>query len=324
MSGLSHLHSLNIVHRDLKPRNILISLPNSLGRVRAVISDFGLCKKLPAGRHSFSLRSGIPGTEGWIAPETYAVDVFSAGCVFYYVISRGQHPFGDTIRRQANILSGAYTLDHFMEDSYEDVIAEHLIMQMISSKPQERPSTSCVLKHPFFWSREKQLQFFQDVSDRIEKEPAEGLIVNRLESGARTVVRTNWRMHISIPLQTETSLPRAAIGRSGYTRGGSRPVCSVLYFPVPTPTSPHTQRHADLCPREAFAPLLLPGDQLTNPAGPNNQPKCGDTCHVEAIGRLTLFLKVLNRSSKNNLECIQTGWIYKMSPGDSMQNLIQH
>ncbi|MGH0117024.1 UNVERIFIED_CONTAM: hypothetical protein FKN15_024969 [Acipenser sinensis] len=224
MSGLSHLHSLNIVHRDLKPRNILISLPNSLGRVRAVISDFGLCKKLPAGRHSFSLRSGIPGTEGWIAPEvlldkprdnpTYAVDVFSAGCVFYYVISRGQHPFGDTIRRQANILSGAYTLDHFMEDSYEDVIAEHLIMQMISSKPQERPSTSCVLKHPFFWSREKQLQFFQDVSDRIEKEPAEGLIVNRLESGARTVVRTNWRMHISIPLQTDLRKFRTYKGNS--------------------------------------------------------------------------------------------------------------
>ncbi|MBN3274169.1 ERN1 endoribonuclease, partial [Polyodon spathula] len=224
MSGLSHLHSLNIVHRDLKPRNILISLPNSLGRVRAVISDFGLCKKLPAGRHSFSLRSGIPGTEGWIAPEvlldkpkdnpTYAVDVFSAGCVFYYVISRGQHPFGDTIRRQTNILSGAYTLDHFLEDSYEDVIAEHLIMQMISSKPQERPSTSCVLKHPFFWSREKQLQFFQDVSDRIEKEPADGLIVNRLESGGRSVVRTNWRMHISIPLQTDLRKFRTYKGNS--------------------------------------------------------------------------------------------------------------
>lgn len=57
------------VHRDLKPCNILISAPNSHGQIRAVISDFGLCKKVPRGRHSFSLRSGIPGTEGWIAPE---------------------------------------------------------------------------------------------------------------------------------------------------------------------------------------------------------------------------------------------------------------
>jgi len=43
------------------------------------------------------------------------VDVFSAGCVFYYVVSRGQHPFGDSLRRQVNILSGEYSLSHFME-----------------------------------------------------------------------------------------------------------------------------------------------------------------------------------------------------------------
>lgn len=34
-----------------------------------MISDFGLCKKLNYGRTSFSRRSGITGTEGWIAPE---------------------------------------------------------------------------------------------------------------------------------------------------------------------------------------------------------------------------------------------------------------
>lgn len=42
----------------------------------------------------------------------------------------------------------------------------------------------------------------QDVSDRIEKEPAEGPIVSALEARGRAVVRTNWRMHISLPLQT--------------------------------------------------------------------------------------------------------------------------
>lgn len=224
MCGLNHLHSLNIVHRDLKPRNILLSLPGVLGRVRAVISDFGLCKKLPDGRHSFSLRSGIPGTEGWIAPEllandsgenpTSAVDVFSAGCVFYYVVSRGQHPFGDTLRRQANILSGAYSLEHFMEDIHEDVIGRDLIEGMISADPESRPSTASILKHPFFWSPEKQLQFFQDVSDRIEKEPADSAVVVRLETAGRSVVRTNWRMHISAPLQADLRKFRTYKGNS--------------------------------------------------------------------------------------------------------------
>ncbi|XP_049901092.1 serine/threonine-protein kinase/endoribonuclease IRE1 isoform X2 [Epinephelus moara] len=224
MSGLSHLHSLNIVHRDLKPRNILLSGPSALGRVRALISDFGLCKKIPDGRSSFSLRSGIPGTEGWIAPEvlrdtpgnkpTAAVDVFSAGCVFYYVVSRGQHPFGDALRRQVNILSGEYSLSHFMEDIHDDVIAQDLIEQMISAEAESRPSTACVLKHPFFWSPEKQLLFFQDVSDRIEKEPADSPIVVRLETAGRGVVRTNWRMHISVPLQTDLRRFRTYKGNS--------------------------------------------------------------------------------------------------------------
>uniref|UniRef100_A0AAX7TPW4 Serine/threonine-protein kinase/endoribonuclease IRE1 n=1 Tax=Astatotilapia calliptera TaxID=8154 RepID=A0AAX7TPW4_ASTCA len=224
MCGLSHLHSLNIVHRDLKPRNILLSGPSALGRVRALISDFGLCKKIPDGRSSFSLRSGIPGTEGWIAPEvlrdnpenkpTAAVDVFSAGCVFYYVISRGQHPFGDALRRQVNILSGEYSLSHFMEDLHDDVIAQDLIEQMISAEVESRPSTACVLKHPFFWSPEKQLLFFQDVSDRIEKEPADSPIVVRLETAGRLVVRTNWRMHISVPLQTDLRRFRTYKGNS--------------------------------------------------------------------------------------------------------------
>lgn len=64
----------SVVHRDLKPHNILVSMPNAHGRVRAMISDFGLCKKLAAGRHSFSRRSGVPGTEGWIAPEVLSED----------------------------------------------------------------------------------------------------------------------------------------------------------------------------------------------------------------------------------------------------------
>lgn len=39
------------------------------------------------------------------------MDIFSAGCVFYYVISEGSHPFGKSLQRQANILLGTYSLD---------------------------------------------------------------------------------------------------------------------------------------------------------------------------------------------------------------------
>uniref|UniRef100_A0A673W9P4 non-specific serine/threonine protein kinase n=1 Tax=Salmo trutta TaxID=8032 RepID=A0A673W9P4_SALTR len=224
MSGLAHLHSLNIVHRDLKPHNILVSMPNAHGRARAMISDFGLCKKLAVGRHSFSRRSGVPGTEGWIAPEvlsedckdnpTCTVDIFSAGCVFYYVVSWGCHPFGKSLQRQANILLGAYSLDQLQPHKHEDIVATDLIEQMLNMEPQRRPSAESVLKHPFFWSLEKQLQFFQDLSDRIEKEPLDGPIVRQLERGGRAVVKLDWREHITVPLQTDLRKFRSYKGGS--------------------------------------------------------------------------------------------------------------
>uniref|UniRef100_A0A914C4C2 non-specific serine/threonine protein kinase n=1 Tax=Acrobeloides nanus TaxID=290746 RepID=A0A914C4C2_9BILA len=117
--GVAHLHSINIVHRDLKPQNILITNVDGRGRARVLISDFGLCKKIKYGHHSISRMSGHVGTEGWMAPElilsevsvTCAVDVFSLGCIFYYVLVEGQHPFGNNkITRQDKIIRGEYDL----------------------------------------------------------------------------------------------------------------------------------------------------------------------------------------------------------------------
>lgn len=208
--GLAHLHSLDIVHRDIKPQNVLLTMPDSKGRCRAVISDFGLCKKLGPGRASFSKKSGIAGTEGWIAPEmlensektTKNVDLFSLGCVFYYVLTNGRHPFGDSLRRQSNIMSGNYKLDKMMGESANDnILATDIINQMIVRQADKRPSAAAVLKHPLFWTKKMQLDFFQDVSDRIEKESVYDLVVVILEENSQKVVKDDWKQHLTADLQ---------------------------------------------------------------------------------------------------------------------------
>lgn len=170
---------------------MLLSLPNARNEVKAMISDFGLCKKLNHGKSSFSLRSGVTGTEGWIAPEmlkkqrtvsrkklnwdsvltrvapqTTSIDIFSLGCVFYYVITQGGHPFGELVKRQFNILSHQYDLREFREEEEDSksVLAEELIRDMISKDASSRPTARAVLNHPFFWNADRILSFLQVIT----------------------------------------------------------------------------------------------------------------------------------------------------------------
>ena len=57
------------VHRDIKPHNILLTNDPVNGGLKAVISDFGISRKLPPDRNSMTTNK--KGTEGWIAPEAY-------------------------------------------------------------------------------------------------------------------------------------------------------------------------------------------------------------------------------------------------------------
>merc|ERR1711892_826033 len=156
---------LDISDRDIKPQNVLISTPGKKGDVRAMISDFGLCKKLKVGRMSFSRRSGVAGTEGWIAPEmllghrstTCMVDIFSMGCVYFYLLTSGKHPFGENFHRQANILSGKANMD--LLDREKQNLDVTLIEKMVSFEPNDRPPALALLKHPVFWVKDKILTF---------------------------------------------------------------------------------------------------------------------------------------------------------------------
>lgn len=221
-SGLAHLHFLDIVHRDIKPHNVLLSVPGPRGEVRAMISDFGLCKKLQLGRVSFSRRSGITGTDGWIAPEmlngertTCAVDIFSLGCVFYYVLSGGKHPFGDPLRRQANILCGESNLTTLEEVSSSDrELALLLITAMICSNPTGRPPASAICNYPIFWNLAEILGFFQDISDRVERDQSNSPALIALETCGERVTGDDWRSYIDLEVATDLRKYRSYRGES--------------------------------------------------------------------------------------------------------------
>ncbi|KAF2480536.1 hypothetical protein BDY17DRAFT_301957 [Neohortaea acidophila] len=206
-AGLYHLHNLRIIHRDIKPQNILVAFPkrNQNQGPRLVISDFGLGKNLPENVSTLIDPTGNAGTSGWKAPELIsqprdtesrhsqnnshtggsegpngvmsgvkrAADIFSLGCLFFWVLTDGIHPYEDENGwqqlRELNIKRDNKKMDVLerWSDAYEPM---QLITSMLEHQPEHRPTALQVLNHPFFWPAEKRLLFLCDMSDHFERE----------------------------------------------------------------------------------------------------------------------------------------------------------
>jgi serine/threonine-protein kinase/endoribonuclease IRE1 len=110
--------------------------------------------------------------------------------VMYFVLSRGQHPFGPIVERELNITRNKYCLSGIDHLPYT---ARCLIEAMIQPRSVDRLTSEEVLHHPFFWSSEKQLRFLMDTSDVVEENPdAYSPIRRALESEALAVVGPDW------------------------------------------------------------------------------------------------------------------------------------
>ncbi|KAJ9102214.1 hypothetical protein QFC20_005043 [Naganishia adeliensis] len=126
---------------------------------------------------------------------TRAVDLFALGCVYYYVITSGGHPYGGRYDRDRNIIrdeKDLSALDSYGEDGFE---AKALISKLLSPDAEQRPDAAVCMSHPFFWTAGKRLNFLCEASDRFEimqLDPPEPTLVT-LERGAVRVVGQNWQ-----------------------------------------------------------------------------------------------------------------------------------
>ncbi|KAL0361874.1 UNVERIFIED_CONTAM: Serine/threonine-protein kinase/endoribonuclease IRE1b [Sesamum radiatum] len=132
LCGLAHLHELGIIHRS--------------------------------------------GSSGWQAPEqlrserqTRAVDLFSLGCILFFCMTGGKHPFGESLERDVNIVNDRKDL--FLIDNIPE--ATNLVSRLLDPNPDLRPKAIEVMHHPLFWDSEMRLSFLRDASDRVELEDRE-------------------------------------------------------------------------------------------------------------------------------------------------------
>jgi len=78
---------------------------------------------------------------------TKSVDIFALGCLYYYTLAGGGHPFGDRYEREVNIMKNARNLEMLERFGEEGTEAMNLIEKMLDPLPPGR----CVA-HSFFFS----------------------------------------------------------------------------------------------------------------------------------------------------------------------------
>ena len=200
--GVEFLHGKNIQHRDIKPQNILWSFSDK--EVRFSISDFDISRFIENETSHKVMR----GTEGWSASElwnkkgrrTTAVDILPLGCIFYYVLTRGRHPFGSISNMelcQQNIDDGVFSLGSLDElhDNFVAALADDLIIQMIALDASARPDAENILKHPLFWGESDMVDFYHRVGRymRDMDDPSVQRLKENLERNAAAVFQGNWK-----------------------------------------------------------------------------------------------------------------------------------
>ena len=157
---------------------------------------------------------GAPAT-GKRTRLTKSVDIFALGCLFYYTLTNGGHPYGDRFEREVNIMKNAKNLDGLATFGEEGTEASDLITQMLDPEASERcvvfsflwsarlnffyrPDTTTCLLHPFFWDSSRRLNFLQDASDRFEimcRDPKDPNLLN-LEKDAINIVGPDWHARL--------------------------------------------------------------------------------------------------------------------------------
>ena len=140
----------------------MLSLLQPNFEARGVISDLGVSKQLEdATKQTFSQTAGkAAGSRGWQAAEvielydgatadarphlSVKLDIFPTGCLMFFSMTDGKHPFGERLsRRETNISDDMPNLSALKGDY---TVYENLIRSMISKHPNSRPTAKDALE----------------------------------------------------------------------------------------------------------------------------------------------------------------------------------
>jgi tetratricopeptide (TPR) repeat protein/tRNA A-37 threonylcarbamoyl transferase component Bud32 len=147
-AALDAAHQVGVIHRDFKSSNVM--LVQSHGRVRAVVTDFGLARgRSAASDPTITGDGGVVGSPSYMAPEQVegreigaAADIYALGIVMYEMVT-GRLPFvGETPLSTAVMRLREEPVTPCAHVADLDPNWERAILACLTREPAARPASA--------------------------------------------------------------------------------------------------------------------------------------------------------------------------------------
>lgn len=146
-AGLQHAHEKGMCHRDIKPANLLVARPTPSAALMVKIADFGIPKSSTcAAEYGAPEQLGVRVPDAPpVPPADHRADLYSLGCVFYFLLA-GRPPFAggtpeDKARR--HLWEEAPPLFQLRPDVPPDVAA--IVHRLLAKHPAARFASAAEL-----------------------------------------------------------------------------------------------------------------------------------------------------------------------------------